>query len=40
MIMSMSAGSLTEPRRENGPTFLDILIDAKYAAGSTDASGS
>lgn len=35
--MSMCAGFLTEPRRENGPVFLDILIDAKYAAGSMEA---
>ena len=37
MIMPMCAGFLTEPRRENRPLFLDILIDAKYAAGSMEA---
>ena len=40
MIMSMCGGSLTEPRREIGPILLEILIDAKYAARSMDASGS
>ena len=36
MIMPMCAGFLTEPQREHGPIFLDILIDAKYAAGSME----
>ena len=35
--MSMCAGFLTEPRRKNGPIFLDILIDAKDAAGNMEA---
>ena len=35
--MPMCAGFLTEPRRENGPIFLEILIDAKDAAGSMEA---
>ena len=37
MIVPMCAGFLIEPQRGNARISLDILIDAKYAAGSTEA---